>query len=155
MSDDINSPRHYTQGGYESIDMIEDQGHGEGFCYGSILKYVHRARFKGDEAKDLQKAKWYIDRRIKQLDTRVTQVVVPGIGNRIAGDTDEGMAAKHKYYEWDGKEVTHYCDWCNCAIYSGDTYVEAAGPVRFCAQGCHDNYMDYNEAGPSQHPSED
>ena len=45
MPDDINSPRHYTQGGYESIEMIEDQVHGEGFCYGNMMKDLHRARF--------------------------------------------------------------------------------------------------------------
>lgn len=84
--DDINSPRHYTQGGYESIEMIEDQGHGEGFCYGNALKYIHRARFKGEEQKDLEKAMWYLARRIKQLDTEPTSEWTHVGATRAAGE---------------------------------------------------------------------
>jgi hypothetical protein len=158
MTDDINSPRHYTQGHYESIEMIEDQGHGEGFCYGNALKYIHRARFKGDEVRDLRKACWYLERRIKQLDTRVTQkidpwpgetqppetFVKPAIGNRVAGDTPAGQDLKYRYYGWDGSSVLFYCDWCDIAIRSGDTHIEGAdkvGELRFCCQAHHDEYF--------------
>lgn len=62
--DTINHPAHYTQGKHESIDIIEDQGHLRGFCYGNVLKYMHRAPHKGKELKDLKKARWYLNKLI-------------------------------------------------------------------------------------------
>lgn len=66
--DMINSPPHYTAGKFESIEVIEDQGHGRGFCYGNALKYLHRAPHKGTERADLLKAIWYVERLVAQLD---------------------------------------------------------------------------------------
>lgn len=67
--DMINSPPHYTTGDIESIDYIEDQGHGRGFCYGNALKYLARAPHKGCERADLLKAIWYVERLLDgQLD---------------------------------------------------------------------------------------
>ena len=66
-ADMINSPPHYTAGKFESIDVIEDQGHGRGFCYGNALKYLHRAPHKGCERADLLKAIWYVERLVAQL----------------------------------------------------------------------------------------
>jgi hypothetical protein len=66
--DMINSPPHYTAGRFESIDVIEDQGHGRGFCYGNAIKYLHRAPHKGTEAADLRKAIWYVERLLRQLE---------------------------------------------------------------------------------------
>ena len=63
--DDVNHPSHYTQGKIESIEFIEDQGWGEGFCIGSALKYLTRYRHKGTPKKDLEKAIWYINRVIE------------------------------------------------------------------------------------------
>lgn len=69
MSDDpVDHPSHYTQGKFESIEVIEDQGHGRGFCYGNALKYLHRAPHKGREVEDLRKARWYVERLIMQLE---------------------------------------------------------------------------------------
>lgn len=68
MSDPINSPPHYAAGGLEPIDAIEAWG--LGFCLGNTVKYVARAG-KKDPAKlveDLKKARWYLDRHIKQLE---------------------------------------------------------------------------------------
>lgn len=68
MSDPINSPPHYNAGGVEAIDAIDAWG--LGFCLGNVVKYVARAG-KKDPAKlveDLKKARWYLDRRIKQLE---------------------------------------------------------------------------------------
>lgn len=68
-SDKINHPEHYTHGAVESIDLIESLGHGKGFCYGSVLKYLYRAEHKGDEAENLKKAAWYINRRLRQIES--------------------------------------------------------------------------------------
>ena len=64
--DDVNSPAHYTTGNIEVIDYIEDKE----FCYhmGNVIKYISRAEWKGDELKDLKKARWYLERKIKMLE---------------------------------------------------------------------------------------
>ena len=69
--DPVNAPFHYTSGGVEVIDALEAWGLDRDFCLGNVVKYVARAG-KKDPAKlteDLKKARWYLDRRIKQLET--------------------------------------------------------------------------------------
>lgn len=68
MSDPVNHPSHYTQGGIEAIDAIEAatvglQG-GEAYCTGAALKYLWRWSRKGG-VQDLQKSAWYINRLIE------------------------------------------------------------------------------------------
>lgn len=45
------------------IDFIEDQQ--LGFHEAQVIKYVARAKHKGNEMQDLMKARWYLDRLIK------------------------------------------------------------------------------------------
>lgn len=63
--DPVN-PSHYRQGGVEAIDVIE--AYGLGFATGNAVKYILRYRFKGHPLEDLRKARWYLDRRISQLE---------------------------------------------------------------------------------------
>jgi hypothetical protein len=63
--DDINHPAHYVQGGIEVWDYLKIKLTPEelrGYCKGNILKYISRAKYKGDEEKDLDKAAWYAAR---------------------------------------------------------------------------------------------
>ena len=58
----------YYQNGIETIEAIEAWG--LGFCLGNAVKYISRAG-KKDPTKtveDLNKAIWYIQRRIYQLE---------------------------------------------------------------------------------------
>lgn len=64
MNDQINSPKHYTQGKIEVIDFIEDQE--MDFNLGNAVKYLARHRFKGRPLEDLKKARWYVDRLINR-----------------------------------------------------------------------------------------
>ena len=66
--DPVNRPSHYTDGKIEVIDYIEDKK--LGFCLGNAIKYISRAGKKdpSKEIEDLRKAKWYIERRIKELE---------------------------------------------------------------------------------------
>ena len=66
MSDAVNHPSHYTKGKIEVIDFIEDQQ--LGFHLGNVVKYVARADAKGKMLEDLEKARWYLDRKIAQID---------------------------------------------------------------------------------------
>jgi hypothetical protein len=70
MSDPVNSPEHYRQGGIECIDAIEAALTPEefrGYCKGNALKYIWRERSKGRPVEDLQKSVWYLERVIAFL----------------------------------------------------------------------------------------
>lgn len=71
--DEVQSPKHYTDTKIEVIDYIEDKNFG--FCLGNAVKYISRAGKKNSAAmnekekaiQDLEKAIWYINRRIREL----------------------------------------------------------------------------------------
>lgn len=69
MEDKVNHPSHYNKGRIETIEFIEDQGFGVGFCRGNALKYISRAGKKdpATEIEDLEKAVWYVRRAIELL----------------------------------------------------------------------------------------
>src|SRR5690554_3123506 len=64
--DAVNSPNHYTQGRFETIEIIEEiaKGYDDGFtayCVGNALKYLARAPFKHEKpTEDLRKAAKYL-----------------------------------------------------------------------------------------------
>lgn len=67
MDDPVNHPSHYTDGKMEVIDFIEDKK--LDFHLGNAIKYISRAGKKNPDktVEDLQKAIWYIQRKIKTL----------------------------------------------------------------------------------------
>lgn len=77
MSDLVNNPPHYQNGGQcshcgediECIDIVEHRP----FLIGNAIKYLWRAGSKDDEVQDLRKAIWYINRRINQLTPKETK----------------------------------------------------------------------------------
>lgn len=66
MHDPVNHPKHYNTGKIEVIDFIEDKH--LGFHEGNVIKYVARAKHKGSELEDLKKARWYLERAIKNIE---------------------------------------------------------------------------------------
>ena len=40
----------------------------EGYLQGNVIKYISRYRYKGTALEDLQKAQWYINRLIKEVE---------------------------------------------------------------------------------------
>ena len=66
IEDPIN-PSWYKDGKIEVIEFIEDKD--LGYCLGNAVKYIARAGKKDPtkEVEDLEKAKWYVERRIKQV----------------------------------------------------------------------------------------
>ncbi len=70
INDPVNHPSHYTDGNIEVIDFIFDKGLGRDFCLGNAIKYISRAGKKdpSKEKEDLMKARWYLDRYIKELE---------------------------------------------------------------------------------------
>lgn len=67
IEDKVNHPSHYTDGKIEVIEFIEDKK--LDFCLGNAIKYISRAGKKDPEkeVEDLEKAIWYIKRKIKQI----------------------------------------------------------------------------------------
>lgn len=69
----VNHPSHY--GGdqpYEVIKVIEAWGLDEDFCLANTVKYIARAKKKhpDKEIEDLEKALWYLARKIGRLKSR-------------------------------------------------------------------------------------
>jgi hypothetical protein len=71
MKESINHPDHY--GGdnmYEAIKVIEAWD--LDFSLGNTIKYISRAgkKEKAKEIEDLKKALWYLNRKIKTLESK-------------------------------------------------------------------------------------
>tara|TARA_R100000656_G_scaffold21877_2_gene19607 strand:+ start:2544 stop:2843 length:300 start_codon:yes stop_codon:yes gene_type:complete len=66
--DPVEKPEHYNKGNIEAIAYIKQQlgDNFEDYCYGAVLKYLHRFRYKDGE-QDLRKAKWYLEQMIKNM----------------------------------------------------------------------------------------
>jgi hypothetical protein len=70
VSDMVNRPEHYRQGGLECIEAIEasmSREEFQGYLKGNIEKYIWRYRYKNG-VQDLEKARWYLDRLISALE---------------------------------------------------------------------------------------
>ena len=65
MHDPVNHPEHYKVGGIETIDFIEAKQ--LSYNLGNVVKYLTRADHKGNRLQDLQKALWYLEREIKNV----------------------------------------------------------------------------------------
>lgn len=73
VEDPVNHPNYYADGKIEVIDYIEDKN--LGYHLGTAVKYISRAGKKHEqgmtdkekEIQDLQKAVWFINRKIDRL----------------------------------------------------------------------------------------
>ncbi|WP_307760966.1 DUF3310 domain-containing protein [uncultured Phascolarctobacterium sp.] len=69
MEDKVNHPSHYTNGKVECIEALEAATTGlvgiEAVCTANAIKYLWRWKHKNG-TEDLKKAKWYIDRLLKE-----------------------------------------------------------------------------------------
>lgn len=69
--DMVNHPSHYTQGGIECIDALKAATVSkmgiEAICTANAIKYLWRYEEKNG-VEDVKKARWYIDRLIKELE---------------------------------------------------------------------------------------
>lgn len=65
MTDEVNHPPHYNAhpSGVECITVTEHMN----FNLGNAIKYIWRAGMKGATLKDLEKARWYVDREIGRI----------------------------------------------------------------------------------------
>jgi hypothetical protein len=70
--DNVNHPNHYTQGGIECIDALAAATINlkgiEAVCTANAIKYLWRWKQKNG-VEDLEKARWYIDKLIRESNT--------------------------------------------------------------------------------------
>ena len=70
--DDVNHPSHYCNRDMETIDIIEmiisiEKNPKVSYNMSNVLKYLLRFRDKGQDTKDLEKARWYLNRMIEHV----------------------------------------------------------------------------------------
>lgn len=72
-SDMVNHPSHYNQGGIECIDALKaatvSKTGIEAVCTANAIKYLWRYEEKNG-IEDVKKARWYIDRLIRELEEK-------------------------------------------------------------------------------------
>ena len=72
-ADMVNHPSHYTQGGIECIDALKaatvSKTGIEAICTANAIKYLWRYEEKNG-IEDVKKARWYIDRLIRELEEK-------------------------------------------------------------------------------------
>lgn len=66
LEDNVFSPKHYTAGKYEVIDVIEDWD--LNFRLANTVKYIARHKHKGKPLEDLKKALWYLQREVDRYE---------------------------------------------------------------------------------------
>lgn len=97
MSDNVNHPKHYNAGKIEVIEFLEDQFMNRPHEWNAV-KYLARADKKGREAEDLEKAIWYIRRKLELLTTN------PRRPNDMA-PAKEGEVRKPQSYSFTKEEL--------------------------------------------------
>lgn len=70
--ENVDSPKHYTAGKVEVIDIIEDAIEDAptpkaGMLQAQVIKYILRMWLKENPRQDAQKAEWYLKRLIESL----------------------------------------------------------------------------------------
>jgi hypothetical protein len=98
MLESVNHPQHYggKDNPYESIKVI--QAWKLGFCLGNTVKYISRAGKKdpAKEIEDLEKAKWYLEERINELNTSTVSQPDGILSFCVIGSTDELIQKCHQ-----------------------------------------------------------
>lgn len=77
--DNVNQPKHYTQGKVECIDAIESATVNkkgiEAVCVANVIKYLWRYEEKNG-IEDVRKAMWYLKRLEAHISTKGRAVIV-------------------------------------------------------------------------------
>lgn len=75
----VHHPPHYLSGDIEHCEYVEACGKADGYYFGQVTKYLHRAGSKpgADELEDLRKAHWYMARWVawKKYGKKIWKIV--------------------------------------------------------------------------------
>ena len=66
VPDMVNKPSHYAQAKWEVIEVLEEF-FGKDPLMWQVGKYILRHEHKGNSVQDLEKAVWYLNRKINKL----------------------------------------------------------------------------------------
>ena len=62
----VNKAPHYNVGEIEVIDYLIDKFADDGLLF-NVCKYISRSKHKGKELEDLEKAEYYLKKKIEEL----------------------------------------------------------------------------------------
>ena len=83
---------HYAQSQKQATEIIIDQGHGEGFCMGNILKYAQRYGKKdGKNKKDLMKVIHYAIIQLSQDHYKNDKSLFQSLKDDVVAKQEEGL----------------------------------------------------------------
>jgi hypothetical protein len=102
----VNHPKHYQSGDptYETINVIEAWG--LDFCLGNVVKYISRAGKKNSELEDLEKASWYLNRKINQIKSNDTNQTHTQDGSAEDRHAEKGQTERRVYPTFNRVERT-------------------------------------------------
>jgi hypothetical protein len=64
--DMVNHPNHYNMTKYEVIEVLDEWFPNDPLVW-QVVKYLARAKYKGNELEDLKKAQFYLNRKINKF----------------------------------------------------------------------------------------
>ena len=88
--DNVNWPKHYNLGKWEVHEIINGM-HMTDWREANILKYAFRYKYKHG-VEDLKKAKWYLEKLIKDIENENTKIV----NNSLVNDFKENIKQKEE-----------------------------------------------------------
>ena len=63
----VEHPKHYNMTKYEVIEVLDEWFPNDPLIW-QVVKYLSRAKYKGNELEDLKKAQFYLNRKINKLE---------------------------------------------------------------------------------------
>jgi hypothetical protein len=91
---DSTYDQHYSQNRFQASEFIIDNGHGEGFCLGNVLKYAQRyGKKNGRDKKDLLKIIHYaiMMMHVHRIEEdKAAMAILPEGANTVTITSDSG-----------------------------------------------------------------
>lgn len=119
MSNNVEHPSHYNQGGIECIEAIKAATVGktgiEAFCVGNAIKYLFRYEEKNG-LEDVKKAQWYINRLIEELEVNNPQKETATIDTKTLKPSQIEVIDE-KYPPFDDARGEAHCTDCKYSDY--------------------------------------
>ncbi len=130
MTDNVNHPAHYTQGGVECIEALKAATvHKKGIeaiCVANVIKYLWRYEEKNGK-EDIKKAKWYLEYLLKELDI-AHEGEDTSFDYDFSDDVGDCLKCKYNDVEFgdDGITWKEPCKSCKNGIPTGSPKYETA-----------------------------
>lgn len=114
MTDNVNKPKHYTFGKFEVIDVLMDWFSTDPLMW-QVGKYIARYMHKGKPLEDLKKARFYLDKRIAQLESTEATPLEKSV--KASDETRKKLEEEYRKY-MNEESRKRALDCSNCFICS-------------------------------------